>query len=79
MDDAGEHGHHSSELSGGEGTVPGQLPYWKRAHHDWRFWGGLCLMFAAVAIYILSGSLALLPLGIPRQPPPSRPQDSPAP
>jgi hypothetical protein len=36
-------------------------PYWKRAHHDWRFWVGLVLMLAAIAIYVLSDDLALLP------------------
>ncbi len=38
-------------------------PYWKRAHHDWRFWVGLCFMFAAIAIYVLSDDLAFLPHG----------------
>jgi hypothetical protein len=37
------------------------LPYWKRAHHDWRVWVGLFFMFAAIAIYVLSDDLAFLP------------------
>jgi hypothetical protein len=37
------------------------LPYWKRAHHDWRFWVALILMLAAIAIYVLSDDLAFLP------------------
>ena len=36
-------------------------PYWKRAHHDWRFWVGLVLMLAAITIYVMSDDLALLP------------------
>ena len=44
-----------------------QLPYWKRAHHDWRFWVGLVFMLAAITIYVLSDDLALLPRGQPQQ------------
>ncbi len=36
-------------------------PYWRRAHHDWRFWVGLIAMLAAITIYILSEDLAFLP------------------
>jgi hypothetical protein len=36
-------------------------PYWKRAHHDWRFWVGLVLMLTAMAIYVLSDNEAFLP------------------
>jgi hypothetical protein len=36
-------------------------PYWKRAHHDWRFWVGLLSMLAAITIYALSDDLSLLP------------------
>ena len=43
-------------------------PYWKRAHHDWRFWVGLFFMFAAIIIYVMSDDLALLPRSQPRQP-----------
>jgi hypothetical protein len=45
-----------------------QVPYWKRAHRDWRFWVGLVFMFAAITIYVLSDDLALLPRGQPQQP-----------
>lgn len=46
-------------------------PYWKRAHRDWRFWIGLILMLAAMAIYVLSDNLAFLPWRPPSQPLPS--------
>ena len=36
-------------------------PYWKRAHHDFRFWVGLILMLTAITIYVLSDDLAFLP------------------
>jgi NADH:ubiquinone oxidoreductase subunit 5 (subunit L)/multisubunit Na+/H+ antiporter MnhA subunit len=57
---------------GNEGPDPGsvhhavphyQLPYWKRAHHDWRFWIGLFFMSAAITIFVLSDNLAFLPHG----------------
>jgi len=41
----------------------GHIPYWKRAHHDWRFWVGLGFMFAAITIFVLSDNLAFLPHG----------------
>lgn len=41
-------------------------PYWKRAHHDFRFWIGMVLMLAAITIYVMSDDLSLLPRGRPR-------------
>jgi uncharacterized membrane protein len=40
-----------------------KVSYWRRAHHDWKFWVGLTLMFVAMAIYILSYDLVFLPHG----------------
>jgi hypothetical protein len=40
-------------------------PYWKRAHHDFRFWIGMVLMLAAITIYVISDDLSLLPVGQP--------------
>ena len=48
----------------------GHGPYWKRAHHDWRFWVSLVLMLAAMLVYVMSDNLALRPHREP-QPPPS--------
>jgi len=42
-------------------------PYWKRMHHSWLFWVGMVFVSAAIAIYVLSDNLALLPRG-PSQP-----------
>jgi hypothetical protein len=50
------HGHNTS----GHGPS-GNGPYWKRAHHDFRFWIGLILMLTAITIYVLSDDLAFLP------------------
>jgi len=37
------------------------VPYWKRAHRDWRFWVAVCFLFAAIAIYVVTVDLALVP------------------
>jgi hypothetical protein len=42
-----------------------ETPYWKRAHHDWRFWVAMVITFAAIAIYVMSDDLALIPRGSP--------------
>ena len=36
-------------------------PYWRRAHTDWKFWVAVFFVFAALAIYILSYDLVLIP------------------
>jgi hypothetical protein len=36
-------------------------PYWKRAHHDWKFWVGLVLMLTAMFIYVMTDDLAFVP------------------
>jgi hypothetical protein len=58
----GRHRHEGAEHESVPQSVPlGERPYWNRAHHDWRFWAGLLFMLAAMAIYVLSDDLALLP------------------
>jgi uncharacterized membrane protein len=46
----------------------GHIPYWKRAHHDWRFWIGLVLMLTAMAVYVGSDDLVWVPWGRPKVP-----------
>ena len=36
-------------------------PYWKRAHHDWRFWVALLLMLGAMLIYLMTDDLSMVP------------------
>jgi len=36
-------------------------PYWKRAHHDWKFWVVMVMMFAALAMYVMSNDLSQVP------------------
>ena len=47
-----KHNHEGNSNDIGE---PDPGPYWRRMHHDWRFWVGAILMGAALAIYVLSG------------------------
>lgn len=56
--------HHNHGNEGPEREhVHVHRPYWKRAHHDWRFWVGLLLMLTAISIYVMSNDLTLLPHG----------------
>jgi len=55
------HHHHRQHATNGGGALPAHVPYWKRAHTDWRFWFGVMLMFAAMIIYVMSFDLALRP------------------
>ncbi len=36
-------------------------PYWKRAHHDWKFWIAILLMLAAMVIYVKTNDLSVRP------------------
>jgi hypothetical protein len=57
----GHHANEGPEPSGIHVVRKDLLLYRKRAHHDWRVWVGLFLMFAAITIYVLSDDLAFLP------------------
>ena len=57
---------HQTRGPGSDRVHPGPGPYWKRAHHDWRFWVALILMFAAMFIYLGSFDLAWRPRGRPQ-------------
>lgn len=35
-------------------------PYWKRAHHDWKFWLAMLMMFAAIGMYVMSDDLSMV-------------------
>jgi hypothetical protein len=61
--------NYSSAGNEGEARQPvhrHDRPYWKRMHHSWLFWVGMVLVSAAIAIYVLSDNLALLPSGRPQ-------------
>jgi hypothetical protein len=50
-----KHNHEGNSSALGE---PDAGPYWRRMHRDWRFWVGALFMFAALAIYVLTGDLS---------------------
>lgn len=50
----------SEELERGR-HEPRPDPYWKRAHHDWRFWVALVLMLGAMLIYLMTDDLSIVP------------------
>ncbi len=60
------HHQHGSESETGHHV---HIPYWKRAHTDWRFWIGIILMFVAMMVYVITGDLAWRPRLRPPQPP----------
>jgi hypothetical protein len=49
----------------------GQTPYWRRAHHDWRFWFGLIAMLVAIAVYVGTNDLSMVPSGRQQKLPPA--------
>jgi hypothetical protein len=53
------HRHHDQSESNGDHEH--RPPYWRRVHRDWKFWIALSLMFAAMAVYVMSDDLALRP------------------
>jgi anti-sigma-K factor RskA len=57
--------NYGSEGNEGDGRrhvhVRDERPYWKRMHRSWPFWAGMILALAAIAIYVLSDNLALIP------------------
>jgi hypothetical protein len=54
----GKHSSHQHGTPARESIHHEPDPYWKRAHHDWRMWIGLCFMLAAITIYVLSNNLS---------------------
>jgi hypothetical protein len=53
------HRHHGgSDPNGDRERRP---PYWRRVHRDWKFWGALFLMLAAMVVYVMSDDLAIRP------------------
>jgi hypothetical protein len=44
-----------------EGMSHSHLPYWRRAHHDWKFWFAMVMMFAAIGMYVMSDDLSMAP------------------
>jgi hypothetical protein len=54
------HSHHSEGPHAP--AEPGHKgPAWRRAHRDWRFWVAVFFVFLAIAIYVSSVDLSLVP------------------
>ncbi len=63
-----KHDHrHQVAVGDGQHVHHDDGPYWKRAHHDWRFWIGMFLMMVAITVYLMSDDLSLVPSSHPRQ------------
>ncbi len=43
------------------------IPYWKRAHRDWKFWVAVLIMLGAMAVYIVTVDLSMRPNGQTQQ------------
>ncbi len=63
-----KHSHNKNEEHDRNSVHQGHRPYWTHAHRDWRFWGVMFLMFAAIIIYVMSENLSLRPRILPQQP-----------
>ena len=57
----GKHPDHPHPETGPKEPHEQQLPNRKRAHKDWKFWVGVVLIFAAIAIYVCSLDLSTVP------------------
>jgi hypothetical protein len=56
-----KHHHHPQEGPNPPKDPDNYVPYWKRAHKDWRFWVGVFCISAALVVYITSVDLSLVP------------------
>ena len=63
-----KHSHHQNGEQDRNSVHQSHRTYWTRAHRDWRFWGIMFLMFAAIIIYVMSEDLAWRPRILPQQP-----------
>jgi hypothetical protein len=60
-----KHHHHPDEGPHEPSGQDTSVPYWKRAHRDWRMWTAVIFVAVALAIYIGTVDLALVPRGNP--------------
>ena len=56
-----KHSHHHQEGPHRGNVHADHIPYWKRAHRDWRFWVGVFFIALALFIYVTSVDLSLVP------------------
>ena len=58
-----KHHHHPDTGPHAPSDHDTSIPYWKRAHRDWRMWTAVFFVAAALGIYIVTVDLALVPQG----------------
>jgi hypothetical protein len=63
-----KHIHHHQTGPEPSRSQQGEIPYWKRAHRDWRFWVGVVCIFAAIFVYVMTVDLSMVPRRLPPQP-----------
>jgi len=60
-EDKHPHHHEHHPDTGPHLPHPQQVPYWQRAHKDWRFWFGAMAIAVAVIIYVCTLDLSSVP------------------
>jgi len=65
MSESKNHHHHHPDEGPRAKADSDRVPYWKRAHRDWHFWIAVCFIFAALAVYVVSVDLSLVPRAHP--------------
>ncbi len=55
------HGDHRHADTGPRAPHESAVPYWKRAHKDWKFWVGAVCIAVAIVIYVLTLDLSSVP------------------
>jgi len=58
-----KHPNHAHGGPNPDGLHHAHAPYWKRAHHDWRFWVAAVFVFAAMIFYVITVEFSLSPRG----------------
>jgi hypothetical protein len=53
--------HHHPHPTGPVEPHEQQVPYWKRAHKDWKFWVGVLCIAAAIVVYVVTLDLSTVP------------------
>jgi len=54
-------GDHRHADTGPKAPHEQAVPYWKRAHKDWKFWVGVVAIAVAIVIYVCSLDLSSVP------------------
>jgi hypothetical protein len=60
-----KHHHHPDEGPHAPAGHDHSMPYWRRAHRDWRMWIAAFFVLAALGIYIVTVDLSLVPRAQP--------------